>query len=69
MNFLKNVSTGPGSFVFRDMGRLDDRMLAGHDTSPTVVHWHADGIPDLLVGAEDGHLYFKPNPRRAAKSQ
>jgi hypothetical protein len=63
VNFLKNVSTKSGEFRFRDMGPLDDRVLAGHDTSPTVVHWNPDGIPDLLVGAEDGHLYFKPNPR------
>jgi len=45
------------------MGPLDSRILAGHDTSPTVVHWNKDGIPDLLVGAEDGHFYFKRNPR------
>jgi hypothetical protein len=64
VNFLRNVSTQPGEFVFRDLGRLGDRILAGHDTSPTVVHWRTDGIPDLLVGAEDGRLYFKDNPRR-----
>ena len=63
VNFLKNVSTQPGQFLFRDMGPMDDLVLAGHDTSPTVVHWAADGIPDLLVGAEDGHFYFKRNPR------
>jgi hypothetical protein len=63
VNFLKNVSTKPGEFVFRDTGALDTRVLAGHDTSPTVVHWNSDGIPDLLVGAEDGHLYFLRNPR------
>jgi hypothetical protein len=63
VNFLKNASSKPGEFVFRDMGPLDSRILAGHDTSPTVVHWNKDGIPDLLVGAEDGHFYFKRNPR------
>jgi hypothetical protein len=65
VNFLKNVSTKPGEFIFRDMGPMDTLLLAGHDTSPTVVHWDGDGIPDLLVGAEDGHLYFQRNPRHA----
>ena len=45
VNFLKNVSTKPGEFRFCDMGPLDDRVLAGHDTSPTVVHWNSVGIP------------------------
>jgi hypothetical protein len=66
VNFLKNVSTQPGQFVFRDLGPVDDLVLAGHDTSPTVVHWDKDGIADLLVGAEDGYLYFQRNPRHAS---
>jgi hypothetical protein len=45
------------------MGNLDRAKLAGHDTSPTVVDWNNDGIPDLLLGAEDGHLYYLRNPR------
>jgi len=63
VNFLRNVAAHPGEFLFRDMGALDSRALAGHDTSPTVVHWEKDGIPDLLVGAEDGRMYFLRNPR------
>lgn len=66
VNLLKNVTTAPGYFTFRDMGPLAKRKLAGHDTSPTVVHWKGDGIPDLVVGAEDGHFYFLPNPQHAS---
>ena len=44
-------------------GNLDTLNLAGHDTSPTTVDWNNDGIPDLLVGAEDGHFYYLRNPR------
>ena len=32
-------------------------MLAGHTTAPQVVDWNADGTMDLIVGAEDGHIY------------
>jgi len=62
INFMRNVSTDEGKFVFRDMGKVDDRVLAGHTTSPTVVDWNKDGLADLLVGAEDGFLYYMKNP-------
>ncbi len=64
VNWLRNVRTDDQGFTwFHDEGPLDNRVLAGHDTSPTVVDWDRNGIPDLLVGAEDGHLYYKRNPR------
>lgn len=63
VTLLKNVSPESSDVVFHDLGQMDDLVLAGHDTSPTVVHWNKDGIPDLLVGAEDGHFYFLKNPR------
>ena len=44
------------------MGNIDDRILAGHTTSPAVVDWDKNDVPDLLVGAEDGHLYYMRNP-------
>jgi len=27
------------------------------------VDWDQNGIPDLLIGGEDGVLYYKRNPR------
>lgn len=42
---------------------LDNRLLAGHTTSPTTVDWDRNGVPDLVVGAEDGFLYYLPNSR------
>lgn len=64
VNWLKNVRTDEEGFVwFKDMGPMDTRKLAGHTTSPTTVDWDKNGIPDLLVGAEDGRLYYKKNPR------
>ena len=63
VNLFRNLGTADGLTTFRDLGPLDDRVLAGHDTSPTVVHWRADDVPDLLIGAEDGRLYRVRNPR------
>ena len=62
INFLRNVRTGNAAYVFADAGAVDDRRLAGHTTSPTIVDWNKDGSDDLLVGAEDGFLYYMPNP-------
>jgi hypothetical protein len=50
-----------GSFAFRNEGKLSDRNIEGHDTSPTPVDFNQDGVPDLVVGAEDGRLYFLKN--------
>ena len=58
VDYLENVSQEAGGFTFVNRGRLGERILAGHTTSPTTVDWNADGTPDLLVGAEDGHFYL-----------
>jgi hypothetical protein len=64
INFLRNISKDQNRHLFRDQGMVDNRILAGHTTSPTVVDWDKDDIPDLLVGAEDGFLYYIKNPHR-----
>jgi len=61
-NFLRCTARENGKYTFRDMGAMDTRVLAGHTTSPTVVDWDRNQIPDLLIGAEDGHLYYMKNP-------
>ena len=63
----KQVGQHDGKWFFKNMGNLDTAVLAGHDTSPTIVDWNNDGIPDLLLGAEDGHFYYLKNPRSVAK--
>ena len=64
VNLMRNVSDGQGVVVkLRDLGSLSSRKLAGHTTSPTTVDWDRNGIPDLLVGAEDGMFYYLRNPR------
>jgi predicted neuraminidase len=66
VNWYRNVAQRPGQFVLRDMGPLDSRVLAGHDTSPTTVDFNGDGRPDLLVGAEDGHFYYQRHAAAAS---
>jgi len=60
---LRQVDHRDGRWIFRDEGNLDTRPLAAHDTSPTLVDWNGDRVPDLLLGAEDGYFYYKRNPR------
>lgn len=62
INFFRNVATqADGSTVFKDEGPIHPQILAGHTTSPTTVDWDGDGIPDLLIGAEDGRFYWVKN--------
>ncbi|UCF15815.1 MAG: VCBS repeat-containing protein, partial [Phycisphaerales bacterium] len=66
VSFLRKIGEVAGRHVFNDEGMVDDRILAGHTTSPTTVDWDKDGIFDLLVGAEDGFLYYMKNPHSNA---
>ena len=62
-NLLRNMGTEDGITTFRDVGTLSPLLLAGHTTSPSTVDWNADDIPDLIIGGEDGFLYYHRNPR------
>ena len=62
-NLWRQTALQDGKWVFEDTGPLDSRKIEGHDTSPTTVDWNHDGVPDLLVGAEDGRFYYLRNPR------
>ncbi len=64
VDFLKNVAAKPGEFVFENKGPVSNQLLAGHSTCPAVVDWDQNGVPDLLVGAEDGHFYYLKNPNQ-----
>jgi hypothetical protein len=58
VSLLENTGVRDGRVLFRDRGHLSGLKLAGHTTSPTTVDWNKNGIPDLLVGAEDGFFYY-----------
>jgi hypothetical protein len=64
ISILRNISTNQNRHLFSNQGMVDSRVLAGHTTSPTIVDWDKDDVPDLLVGAEDGFFYYMKNPNR-----
>lgn len=59
VSVLENTKTADGVSHFSFHPPLFNDILAGHTTSPTVVDWNKDGIFELLIGAEDGHLYYQ----------
>ncbi len=61
--FLRQSGEQDGLILFESKGNVSDRNIEGHDTSPTPVDWDANSLPDLLIGAEDGRLYFLKNPQ------
>ena len=60
---LRQVRAAAGKWYFKDQADVATRNIEGHDTHPTAVDFNADGIPDLVIGAEDGRLYYLRNPR------
>lgn len=62
VDWMRNAGEQDGRSFFQQKGALTSRKLAGHTTSPTTVDWDGDGARDLLIGAEDGFLYWMANP-------
>lgn len=62
-NFLRQVEERDGKWLFQNVGPITPQNIEGHDVSPTVVDFNADGVPDFLGGAEDGRFYYMRNPR------
>ena len=60
---LENMGTENGKVNMKLHENFSDLKLAGHSTSPTLVDWDKNGIPDLLLGAEDGCFYYWKNKR------
>ena len=64
VSFFRNTGNASDDVVtFENEGMLAQDKLAGHTTSPTTADWNKDGVPDLLIGAEDGHFYYLMNPK------
>jgi hypothetical protein len=54
-----------GQWTFINRGALTEQDIEGHDVSPAVVDFDEDGVPEFIGGAEDGHFYYMPNPRKS----
>ena len=62
-DLMQQVGPKNGDWVFKNAGTLAKLNIEGHDVSPNVADFDADGVPDFLGGAEDGRFYFLRNPR------
>jgi predicted neuraminidase len=56
--WYRNCEERDGKVVMKKIGDLARRNVAGHTSSPAVCDFDRDGKPDLLVGAENGRIYF-----------
>jgi hypothetical protein len=66
-DLLRQTRHTDGKWYFEKAGSIAKRNIEGHDVSPTVVDFDADGMPDFVGGAEDGRFYFLANPRAKTK--
>lgn len=57
-DLYENTGTKDGRVTLQHLGAVGERKLAGHTSSPATIDLNGNGVPDLLVGAEDGHLYL-----------
>ena len=62
-DLLENTGEKDGKHMLVNRGPLGQRPIAGHTSSPTLIDLDGNQVPDLLVGAEDGFLYYLANPR------
>lgn len=59
--YAENISSIPGEYRFAESWTLHERQLDDHTVCPTACDWNKDGVPDILMGAEDGHMYYMLN--------
>ena len=57
-DWLRNLTSKDGLTVLENRGPLATTKLDAHDTSPTIIDLDGKGERDLLVGAEDGYMYY-----------
>ncbi|HVX61609.1 MAG TPA: VCBS repeat-containing protein, partial [Pirellulales bacterium] len=62
-DLYRGLGKHDGVWHFQRVGPLAQRNIEGHDVSPAIVDFDANGVPDFLGGAEDGRFYFLANPR------
>ena len=63
VDWWQQTKAADGQWHFVNRGRLSPSRLHGHSCAPTPVDFNGDGIPDIVIGAEDGCFYYLRNPR------
>jgi len=56
--WYRNCEDRDGKIVLKKVGNLARRNVAGHTSSPAVCDYNNDSKPDLLVGSENGRIYY-----------
>lgn len=56
--WYRNVADHEGKVVLKKIGNVSERDVSGHNTAPTVADFDGDGAPELVLGAEDGRIYY-----------
>lgn len=56
--WYRNCESREGKIVLKRIGNLAKRNVAGHTSSPAACDFNKDGKPDLLVGSENGRIYY-----------
>ena len=56
-----------GRWYFTCEGPMSKTPIEGHSCAPAAVDFNDDGVPDLLVGGEDGCFYYQRNPRMPSR--
>ncbi len=64
IGFFENIGSDR-NFIFVNRGNLITDVFAGHTTCPAVIDLTGEGVPDLIIGAEDGYFYYYPRTKNA----
>ena len=65
----RQTKSGDGTWSFSQVGDLTDDKLEWHSSSPCACDFEGNGVPDLLLGAEDGFFYHLVNPRSESREK
>ena len=60
---LRLVGEGADGWRYRNSGPLAQLDVSTHNPAPAVCDFNGDGVPDLLMGAMDGFIYYLRNER------
>ena len=58
--WYRNVGLCEGKVILKQIGNVTERDVSGHNTCPAVADFNGDGEPELVLGAEDGRIYYLP---------